>query len=332
MAGRLKASRFGIDRLAEIERTGWGLAVSSAPVRQDHQEVPPMTQFISILDEFRQIWLYIFAGDLARYLIGAGSVFFSSALFGHDWQPEDREIPAGRSDLAGDRVIAVTVCIFATVGTSIGIGSMHGVFQVYTDVSLYGWPYLVGSVVAMIVVQDAYFYWVHRLMHRVPLLWKVHATHHRSHNPTPWTAYAFDPGEALIHALFMPMFVAIVPMHVGGLFAFTAHMMLRNAIGHCGYELFPKGWADRPILGLVTMVTHHDMHHEHAPRIRIATWWDRLMGDIRNTDAQNDTDNGMPDSLKGAYVTGRAESRAGECLRSSFWRAGERMRNDDEFL
>ncbi len=280
-----------------------------------------MMQFTPILDEFRQIFPYVFAGDLVRYLIGAGSVFlvvwviFRSRLgyrkirtsvppVGQIW----REI--GHS--------LVTVCIFASVGTAIGVGATHGLFSIYADVSLHGWFYLIGSVVAMIIAQDTYFYWVHRLMHRVPLLWKLHAAHHRSHNPTPWTAYAFDPGEALIHALFMPMFVAIVPMHVGGLFAFTAHMMLRNAIGHCGYELFPKGWADRPIMGLVTMVTHHDIHHEHAPRNfgLYFTWWDRLMGtehlDYRMRTKLVTSDNEIRGNLEG--TSGRAKRINNEFL------------------
>ncbi len=279
---------------------------------QCKESIRTMIQFTSILDEFCQIWPYIFAGDLARYLIGAGSVFlliwviFRSRLAAR--KIRGNTPPAGQIWREIGHSL-MTVCIFATVGTAIGIGAMHGVFQVYADISLHGWLYLVGSVVAMIVVQDTYFYWVHRLMHRAPLLWKVHATHHRSHNPTPWTAYAFDPGEALIHALFMPLFVAVVPMHVSGLFAFTAHMMLRNAIGHCGYELFPKGWADRPILGLVTMVTHHDMHHEHAPRNfgLYFTWWDRFMGtehpEYRTRTKLVTPDNEMPDNLKGTYAS-----------------------------
>jgi Delta7-sterol 5-desaturase len=242
-----------------------------------------MMQLTSALDEIRQIWPQVFAVDLARYLIGAGSVslliwgVFRSRL-------ARRKI---RSGVPGIGQIwrevgysLVTVCIFASVGTIIVLGAMHGVLPVYTNVSDYGWPYLLASLALMIVAQDAYFYWVHRLMHHIPWLWRVHATHHRSYNPTPWTAYAFDPGEALIHGLFTPVFLAIVPVHVGVLFAFTAHMMLRNAIGHCGYEVFPKGWVDHPVLGLVTSVTHHDMHHPHAPRNfgLYFTWWDRWMG------------------------------------------------------
>jgi sterol desaturase/sphingolipid hydroxylase (fatty acid hydroxylase superfamily) len=92
----------------------------------------------------------------------------------------------------------------------------------YTDVAEYGWPYFFASLLLMIVAQGAYFYWAHRLMHRSRWLWRLHATHHRSHNPTPCAAYSFDPGEAIIHAVFMPVFMALIPMHVVALFLFTA--------------------------------------------------------------------------------------------------------------
>ena len=279
-----------------------------------------MPDLSSIFNEARNIWPYVFVNDLARYLIGAGSVFllvwviFRSRLAARKIRTGVPPVNQMWREIGHS---LITICIFASVGTALGIGAMHGWFTIYSDVSLYGWPHLIGSLVVMIIVQDAYFYWAHRLMHRVPLFWKLHVTHHRSHNPTPWSAYSFDPGEALIHALFMPLFVAVVPMHIGALFAFTAHMMLRNAIGHCGYELFPKGWADRPILGLVTMVTHHDMHHAHAPRNfgLYFTWWDRLMGtehpDYRTRTAPVDTDNQMldRDTRDTVSLSGRVPTR-----------------------
>jgi lathosterol oxidase len=63
-------------------------------------------------------------------------------------------------------------------------------------------------------------------------------------------------------------------------FLFTAHMMLRNAIGHCGYEVCPARRDGPPLVGWLTTVTHHDLHHAR-PRYNFGlyfTWWDRLMG------------------------------------------------------
>ena len=57
-------------------------------------------------------------------------------------------------------------------------------------------------------------------------------------------------------------------------------MMARNAIGHCGYELFPARRDGRPLFDWMTTVTHHDLHHAHAGwNLGLYfTWWDRWMG------------------------------------------------------
>ena len=242
-----------------------------------------MDHFAPLIDQYLSFWPTVLTADLVRYLIGAGGVFLTIWLLLRRPLASRKiraEMPFTRQMWSEFGHSMSTVAIFASVGTGIALGKLHGVLPIYTDVAEYGWPYFFASLLLMIVAHDAYFYWAHRLMHRWRWLSHLHATHHRSHNPTPWAAYSFDPGEAIIHAMFMPVFIALIPMHVVALFLFTAHMMLRNAIGHCGYELCPRGWIRHPILGLVTTTTHHDMHHEHGPRNfgLYFTWWDRWMG------------------------------------------------------
>jgi lathosterol oxidase len=237
----------------------------------------------SALDQYLALWPIVVAMDLARYLIGAGGVFL--AIWVVLRRPLSRrkiraETPPVRQMWREFGYSMLTVVIFGSVGAGMALGKQYGLLPIYTDVADFGWLYFIVTLILIIVAHDAYFYWVHRLMHRSKWLWRIHVTHHRSHNPTPWTAYSFDPGEALIHAVFLPVFAALIPMHVTALFLFTAHMMLRNALGHCGYEIFPRRWAEHPILGLITTVTHHDLHHEQGPRNfgLYFTWWDRWMG------------------------------------------------------
>lgn len=69
-------------------------------------------------------------------------------------------------------------------------------------------------------------------------------------------------------------------MHLGVIIFFVWHMIVRNAIGHSGYEIFPRGWASQRWLGLITPVTHHELHHEKGGGNfgLYFTWWDRIMG------------------------------------------------------
>lgn len=224
-----------------------------------------------------------FAFDFGRYLIGAGSVYLivnvllSRAL-------KNRKI---RTKTPGFRQIsrefkssAFAAATFSASGFLIDLGIRSGVMTIYGDEMGYGTAYFIGSLLLMILAQDAYFYWTHRLLHLPQAFRRGHSEHHKSINPTPWTAYSFNIPEAAIHAAFVPLFLLFLPMHGFAVFLFLTHMIIRNAVGHSGYELFPRWWALHPILGHITMVTHHDMHHASGNSNfgLYFTWWDRLMG------------------------------------------------------
>ena len=221
--------------------------------------------------------------DLARYVVGAGGVYLvlNLALRRRLGRQKIRAAYPASAQYAREVVTSLrTVAIFALIGTGVTLGARTGLLRVYFDVPEHGFAYLALSTVLCIIAHDAFFYWSHRLMHRPRLFRLLHRTHHRSHNPTPFTSYSFDPGEAVIHAIFLPVFLMLVPMHPVAILVFTGHMMLRNAIGHSGVEIFPAGRSGKPVFGWLTTVTHHDLHHAHAGYNLglYFTWWDRWMG------------------------------------------------------
>src|SRR5580704_10545055 len=65
--------------------------------------------------------------------------------------------------------------------------------QLYGAAGTYGWLYFFLVFPIMFVVHDAYFYWMHRLIHHPTLFRLVHLEHHKSVNPSPWAAYSFGP-------------------------------------------------------------------------------------------------------------------------------------------
>ena len=229
------------------------------------------------------IYLDVFGGDLLRYVLGAGGTFLVvNILLARRLAAQKIRSsgpPGGqirREILASLR----TVLIFAAAGTTIALGARAGAMTIYRDVAAFGWLYFTFSVAALIVLHDAWFYWTHRALHYPPLFRRFHRLHHRSHNPTAFTSYSFDVGEAVVNAIYLPLVLLVLPAHPAALFLFVTHMMLRNAVGHCGVELFPANAKGRPLFGWLTSVTHHDLHHAHAGYNMglYFSWWDRLMG------------------------------------------------------
>jgi len=241
-----------------------------------------MTRTLDLAAEFMARWPLIFAFDLARYLIAAGLAAAALHLLAR--RLEARRIRAGTppGGQRGGEIVASlrTALIFSLVGFGIQLGMQLGALKVYSTIAERGWPYFAISLILAIVAHDAYFYWTHRAMHHPALFRWFHRRHHRSVLPTPWTAYAFDAPEALVQALFLPLFLAAVPMHGLAIFLFLVHMIVRNVLGHSGYELLPRSLAHSVAWGWSNSVTHHDLHHETF-RWNYGlyfTWWDRLMG------------------------------------------------------
>jgi sterol desaturase/sphingolipid hydroxylase (fatty acid hydroxylase superfamily) len=226
----------------------------------------------------------ILTEDALRYALAAGGVHLAvnrvlaRHIAGRTIRPGPR--PGWRQIRTEIAASLRTVVIFSLVGLGITAGVMAGWLPVYFDIAERGWAWFAASLVLLVLLHDAWFYAMHRLLHHRRLFRALHRTHHRSHSPTAFAAYSFDTGEAVLTALYLPLALAAVPAHPLAIFLFTAHMILRNAIGHCGVELFPARTDGRPLLPWLTTVTHHDLHHADG-RWNMGlyfTWWDRLCG------------------------------------------------------
>lgn len=239
-------------------------------------EFPNITSLLCLYAE-------VFGADLTRYVVGAGGVYIVVNIWLAARLARQRIRVSGpvsgqiRREL---RASLRTVAIFAGVGTTIGLGSRSGIIEIYSEIAEYGWAYLAASIIILIVAHDAWFYWSHRLLHHRALFRRLHRLHHQSHNPTPFTSYSFDVGEAFVNAVFLPLILLFLPAHPIALFVFVTHMILRNALGHCGIEVFPARSNGKPLFRWLTSVTHHDLHHSHG-RWNMGlyfTWWDKWMG------------------------------------------------------
>jgi len=191
----------------------------------------------------------------------------------------------GESPAAGQMVTEFlfsirSIAVFATVALAMKLMAPAGVYPLSDLADHWGPVWFAAALVLMILGHDAFYYWTHRAMHRVAALRGIHARHHRSHNPSPFTAYSFDVREALLMASFVFVWPFVVPTPWAVVPLFIVHQIVRNTLAHAGYELMPARADGRPVLDWLTTATHHDLHHA-APGSNFSlyfTWWDRWMG------------------------------------------------------
>lgn len=179
----------------------------------------------------------------------------------------------------------ITVFIFAAVGYFLLSTNMpirqHTL--IYKGVDTYGklWFWLAFPII--LLIHDAYFYFIHRLMHHPKIFKAVHLLHHRSTNPSPWAAFAFHPLESLLEQGIVVLLVFCIPLNPLHLFFFFLFQMLYNVYGHLGWELYPKGFNKSKIGRWVNTSVNHNQHHQYFKGNYglYFLWWDRWLGTIR---------------------------------------------------
>jgi sterol desaturase/sphingolipid hydroxylase (fatty acid hydroxylase superfamily) len=156
----------------------------------------------------------------------------------------------------------------------------RGWTRIYSDPHFYPLWWMPLSVLAFLLVHDAYFYWTHRLMHGSWAFRTMHAVHHASRPPTAWAAMSFHPWEALSGAIVIPALVFLIPIHVAMLGLVLTIMTVMGVTNHMGWELFPDFLVRSRVGKWLITATHHQRHHQQY-RCNYGLYfrlWDRLCG------------------------------------------------------
>ncbi len=230
-----------------------------------------------------EIWVANLKMDIWRYGVFAVAAWLSlwivlGRLLRH--RKVRAETPPPRQLMLEFLFSIRSIAVFSTIGVGMVFLDRLGLYPLSVMAGAWGATWFVVSLLLMIVGQDAYIYWTHRAMHRLRLFRRFHVRHHRSNNPSPFTAYSFDLGEAVVMAGFVALWPLIVPTPWGVIPFFMMHQIFRNTLLHAGYELMPARADGRPAFDWFTTTVHHDLHHGMA-RWNFAlwfTWWDRWRG------------------------------------------------------
>ncbi len=152
--------------------------------------------------------------------------------------------------------------------------------QLSDDVSRFPAWQIVLSFIGLLVYNDAWFYWWHRLLHRPFFFRHIHAAHHKSVDVNPFSSYAFHGLEAFILGTGVVPVLLFVPMYMPVVGALQVVGLAKNLESHLGYEFMPRWYARVPPFRWFTTSTYHNVHHARLNANYGLTFrfWDRLCG------------------------------------------------------
>ena len=224
-------------------------------------QLPDLSQLLPFL----LATLVIFLVVLGRYFIIAGAFYFVFYFkYPKQWQHKKINTKAYPKNQFKKEVAwsTVTAIIFSVAGALAALLWQRGWIKVYTDVNDYPLWWLPASFVISIVLHETYYYWLHRWMHHPKIFRIVHKVHHDSHITSPWTAFSFHPLEGLLQAVFLPLLLVVMPMHLYVLIVQLSFMTLSSVVNHLDIELYPKKFAEHFIGKWLIGATHHSLHHK----------------------------------------------------------------------
>lgn len=130
---------------------------------------------------------------------------------------------------------------------------------------------------------DTWFYWLHRWMHQPKVYPYIHKLHHFSTSPNLLTTLSVNPLESLVNGGFLPIFLALVPIHQQTMAFIGPTAILMGLYVHCGHEFLPRWWHKSWATKWFITTTFHDQHHKYF-NYNFGGYtpiWDYICGTVR---------------------------------------------------
>jgi Delta7-sterol 5-desaturase len=112
----------------------------------------------------------------------------------------------------------------------------------------------------LLLIDDAWFYWMHRVLHHPRIYRYVHHEHHLSQDVNPFTSLSFHWLEPILLTIWIVPASFVFPIYAPVLGIVQIYGMLDNIKSHLGYEIYPS-WFNRSPLRFMTSSTYHNLHH-----------------------------------------------------------------------
>jgi Delta7-sterol 5-desaturase len=213
---------------------------------------------LNSFEGFLKIFSFSFFAILIRYVLVSGLFYY---LF---WIKKNNSNRLQKKDLKPNQIryeffwSSVATLIFSFVSYILLWLWQNDYTQFYLKLDDFSYFYLPLSFFLLLFFHEIYFYVTHLFMHKPSLYKRMHQIHHYSSTVSPWASFSFHPYETLVHALFIPLFVMVVPVHPVIIFVYLIFMTVTAVSNHLGYEIIKS----KNIRSWFISGEHHSLHHE----------------------------------------------------------------------
>lgn len=140
----------------------------------------------------------------------------------------------------------------------------------------------VATAIIALFLLDLSNYFMHRLKHGVPLLWRFHRVHHTDAHLDVTSGVRFHPGETLFSILFQTAVVVACGIPFWALVLYFLVLSAAIQLNHSNVR-WPR-WLDRAVRAFFVSPYMHRTHHSRVQSETdtnfgdIFPYWDRLFG------------------------------------------------------
>lgn len=210
-------------------------------------------------------------------ILGAAAVTFLELYF-----PHRREWLSGRDDVLNDSAymlmqIAVPLLMTFTLAFWL-IEIFHSRQTALTSIWPHDWP-VWGQAIIMLLTAEFLRYWLHRLAHEWPLLWRLHAVHHSPHKIYWLNVARFHPLEKALQFMFDALPFIMLGVSEDVLALYLVFYSINGFFQHCNIEVRLG-----PLNYIVSGPELHRWHHSRWPEESNQNYgnnlivWDLLFG------------------------------------------------------
>jgi sterol desaturase/sphingolipid hydroxylase (fatty acid hydroxylase superfamily) len=145
---------------------------------------------------------------------------------------------------------------------------------------------------------DAASYAVHRLMHRWPMLWRVHLVHHIDASVDATTAFRQHPVEGVLRFSFIAGTAWFLGAPPAAIALYRLLGSLNSVLEHSNIRV--PGWLDRGFVWFWVTPDMHKVHHSRAQKetdsnyANLFSFFDHALGTYTPSDRGPTVDYGIP--------------------------------------